>query len=80
MAPHMFPQAVLVLVIIYGLAVRLLGILFLKRKSNHMNLKGATPFESILQLGLILLVFYIGLFLPAFIVDNIEQAIKVLPL
>jgi hypothetical protein len=43
-------------------------------------MQGATPFESVLQLGLILLVFYIGLFRPAFIVENIELAIKVLPL
>ncbi len=71
---------VLVLVIIYGLAVRLLGILFLKRPTTQINIKGATPFESVIQLGLILVVFYIGLFRPSFIVENIEQAIKVLPL
>ena len=71
---------ILVLVIIYGLAVRLLGILFLKRPAAQINIKGATPFESILQLGLILIVFYIGLFRPDFIVTNIEQVIQVLPL
>ena len=71
---------ILVLVIIYGLAVRLLGILFLKRPAAQINIKGATPFESILQLGLILIVFYIGLFRPEFIVSNIEQVIQVLPL
>jgi len=71
---------VLVLVIIYGLAVRLLGILFLKRPSAQINLKGTTPFESIIQLGLILIVFYIGLFRPEFIVKNIELVIQVLPL
>lgn len=71
---------VLVLVVIYGLAVRLLGILFLKRQGNSINLRGATAFESILQLGLILIVFYIGLFRPSFVVDNIQQAISVLPL
>ena len=71
---------ILVLVIIYGLAVRLLGILFLKRPAAQINIKGATPFESIMQLGLILIVFYIGLFRPEFIVRNIEQVIQVLPL
>ena len=71
---------ILVLVIIYGLAVRLLGILFLKKPLAQINTKGASPYESILQLGLILAVFYIGLFRPDFIVKNIEQAIQALPL
>ena len=71
---------ILVLVIIYGLAVRLLGILFLKRPAAQINIHGATPFESILQLGLILIVFYIGLFRPEFIVSNIQQVIQVLAL
>lgn len=71
---------ILVLVIIYGLAVRLLGILFLKKPLAQINTGGASPYESILQLGLILAVFYIGLFRPDFIVTNIEMAIKALPL
>ena len=70
----------LVLVIIYGLAVRLLGILYLKRPLTNVNMKGATAFESIIQLALIIMVFYIGLFRPGFIVENIQQAIQVLPL
>lgn len=71
---------ILVLVIIYGLAVRLLGILFLKKPLAKINTSGASPYESILQLGLILAVFYIGLFRPEFIVRNIELALKALPL
>ena len=71
---------ILVLVIIYGLAVRLLGILFLKKPLAKINTSGASPYESILQLGLILAVFYIGLFRPDFIVTNIQQAIQALPL
>ncbi|MBL7847880.1 MAG: hypothetical protein JNL40_10455 [Cyclobacteriaceae bacterium] len=71
---------ILVLVIIYGLAVRLLGILFLKKPLAKINTGGASPYESILQLGLILAVFYIGLFRPDFIVRNIELALKALPL
>lgn len=71
---------ILVLVIIYGLAVRLLGILFLKKPLARINTSGASPYESILQLGLILAVFYIGLFRPDFIVRNIELALKALPL
>lgn len=71
---------ILVLVIIYGLAVRLLGILFLKKPLAKITTSGASPYESILQLGLILAVFYIGLFRPDFIVRNIEQAIQALPL
>lgn len=70
----------LVLVIIYGLAVRLLGILFLKRPLNNINIHGATAYESVIQLALILLVFYIGLFRPEFIVKNIELVIQALPL
>lgn len=71
---------ILVLVIIYGLAVRLLGILFLKKPLAKINTAGASPYESVLQLGLILAVFYIGLFRPDFIVRNIELALKALPL
>lgn len=71
---------ILVLVIIYGLAVRLLGIIFLKKPLARINTVGASTYESILQLGLIMLVFYIGLFRPDFIVNNIQQAIRALPL
>ncbi len=70
---------VLVLVIIYGLSVRMLGIVFLKKTGGTINLEGASPFESIIQLSLILIVFYIGLFRPEIIVDSINLAIKSLP-
>jgi hydrogenase-4 component F len=69
----------LVLVVIYGLAVRMLGIVFLKKHGGTINLKGASPFESIIQLSMILIVFYIGLFRPEFIVQGINLAIKSLP-
>lgn len=69
----------LVLIIIYGLAVKMLGIIFLKKNTASINMKGATPYESIMQLTLILIVFYIGLFRPAFIVDTILLAIQTLP-
>jgi hydrogenase-4 component F len=76
----------LVLIIIYGLAIKMLGIIFLKKTSPStglvlpINMQGATPYESVLQLGLIILVFYIGLFRPSFIVDSIKMAIQSLPL
>lgn len=70
---------VLVLVIIYGLAIRLLGILFLKKPAQNINLRGATPYESVLQLILIVAVFYIGMFRPAFIVEPIQTALQSLP-
>jgi formate hydrogenlyase subunit 3/multisubunit Na+/H+ antiporter MnhD subunit len=69
----------LVLIIIYGLAVKMLGIIFLKKNTSMINMKGATPYESIMQLILIVIVFYIGLFRPPFIVDTILIAIKSLP-
>ncbi len=69
----------LVLIIIYGLAVKMLGIIFLKKNTSSINMKGATPYESIMQLTLILIVFYIGLFRPSFIVDTILLAIQTLP-
>lgn len=69
----------LVLVVIYGLAVRMLGIVFLKKSTANINLKGATPLESIIQLALILIVFYIGLFRPEIVVDSIKLAIQSLP-
>ena len=69
----------LVLIIIYGLAVRMLGIVFLKKNIGNINMKGATPFESVIQLSLILIVFYIGLFRPEIIVQSINLAIQSLP-
>ncbi len=69
----------LVLIIIYGLAVKMLGIIFLKKNTASINMQGATPYESIMQLILIVIVFYIGLFRPAFIVDTILLAIQTLP-
>jgi hydrogenase-4 component F len=70
----------LVLIIIYGLAVKMLGIIFLKKNTNIINMKGASPYESIMQLILIVIVFYIGLFRPPFIVDTILVAIQSLPI
>ncbi len=70
----------LVLIIIYGLAVKMLGIIFLKKNTNIINMKGASPYESIMQLVLIVIVFYIGLFRPPFIVDTILVAIQSLPI
>ena len=69
----------LVLIVIYGLAVRMLGIVFLKKNTANINMSGATPFESIIQLSLILIVFYIGLFRPQIIVESINMAIQSLP-
>jgi hydrogenase-4 component F len=69
----------LVLVIIYGLATRMLGILFINKHNENINRHGATVWESVVQLSLILLVFYIGLFRPQAIVDTINLAIQTLP-
>ena len=69
----------LVLIIIYGLAVKMLGVIFLKKNTSAINMKGATPYESVMQLTLIIIVFYIGLFRPSLIVDTINLAIQSLP-
>ena len=69
----------LVLIIIYGLAVKMLGIVFLKKNTANINIHGATPYESVIQLLMILVVFYIGLFSPEIIVTNINLAISTLP-
>ena len=70
----------LVLIIIYGLAVKMLGIIFLKKPSSTINMQGSSPYESALQLVLIIIVFYIGLFRPSIIVDSINLAIQSLPI
>src|SRR6478609_2211639 len=70
-----FIVLLLVLVIIYGLAVKMLGIVFLKKNTTNINIHGATPYESVIQLLMILIVFYIGLFSPDIIVSNIKLAI-----
>jgi hydrogenase-4 component F len=70
---------VLVLVIIYGLAQKMLGILFLKRDLPIIHIRGASFLESMIQLVMILIVFYIGLFSPELIVNNINMAIQTLP-
>ncbi|MFM9908111.1 MAG: proton-conducting transporter membrane subunit [Chitinophagaceae bacterium] len=69
----------LVLIIIYGLAVKMLGIVFLKKNSATINLAGVTPYESLMQLVLLIIVFYIGLFRPTIIVESIQLAIQSLP-
>jgi hydrogenase-4 component F len=68
-----------VLIIIYGLAVKMLGIIFLKKNLQKINLEGSTPYESVIQLTLIIIVFYIGLFRPSIVVDSIQLAIQSLP-
>jgi hydrogenase-4 component F len=70
----------LVLVIIYGLAVKMLGIIFLKKQDTIINVRGTVNWESIIQLGMIVLVFYIGLFRPGQLVDSIKAAIQTLPI
>lgn len=70
---------ILVLVIIYGLAKKMLGMLFLKKDMPVIHIRGASFAESMIQLTLILAVFYIGLFSPQLIVDNINLAIQSLP-
>ena len=70
----------LVVVIIYGLATRMLGILFINKPNGNIYEKGATVWESVIQFALILLVFYIGLLRPQAIVDTINLAIKTLPI
>ena len=71
---------ILVLVIIYGLAVKMLGMIFLKKQDTNINLQGTVNWESLIQLTMIILVFYIGLFRPLILVDNIKAAIQSLPL
>ncbi len=69
----------LVLVVIYGLSVRILGILFLKKSTANITPQGATNWESFIQLGILVFVFYLGLFRPQAVVDIIYAAIKTLP-
>lgn len=69
----------LVLLIIYGLAVKMLGILFLKKTGATINIQGTSAIESTIQLAMIILVFYIGILRPSFIVDSIHLAIQSLP-
>ncbi len=69
----------LVLIIIYGLAIKMLGIIFLKKNISAVNMQGSTPYESAMQIVLIIIVFYIGLFRPSIIVDSINLAIQSLP-
>jgi hydrogenase-4 component F len=67
---------ILVLIIIYGLAVKMLGIIFLKRNNSNINIRGTVNWESVIQLSMIVLVFYIGLFRPILLVDSIQVAIQ----
>jgi hydrogenase-4 component F len=70
----------LVLVVIYGLSVRILGILFLKKSTANITPAGATLWESVIQLCILVFVFYLGLFRPQAVVDTIYAAIQTLPL
>jgi hydrogenase-4 component F len=67
-----------VLVILYGLTSSILPMLFKGDGQNNINLKSIRPWESILQLVVIVAVFYLGLFRPEFIADFITKASETL--
>jgi len=70
----------LLLFIIYGMGSRLLTIIFNDDDTGHKpNTKNARIGESLVQLGVIVAVFYIGFFKPTFIVNMIQTAVQTLP-
>lgn len=67
------------LFIIYGLAVRIFQILMGKTDNKEIDVSGISRLESILQLAIIVVVFYLGIVKPDFVVHQIELAVSTLP-
>jgi len=70
---------VLILFIIYGMSKRILAIIYEKSPSNGAQIQNIRRWESLLQIGVILIVFYIGFVKPHFIVSIIQSAVESLP-
>ncbi len=71
---------ILLLFIIYGMGSRLLPMIFSEDSSKHVpQSKNARVGESLVQLGVIVAVFYLGFYQPTFLVTIINSAIQTLP-
>ncbi len=73
------PVCLLLLFIVYAISVRVFKILMGKTEQTEVNIKGKSNVESILQLGVLSAVFYLGVVKPDVVVDFIAAAISSLP-
>lgn len=67
------------LFIIYGLSIRIFQILTGKTENQEINITGISKTESLLQLSIIIMVFYLGIVKPDFVIHQIELAVSTLP-
>ncbi|MFT7159632.1 MAG: hydrogenase-4 component F [Bacteroidia bacterium] len=65
---------IFILVIIYGLISKILPMIFNSTNGSNLSLSGIRKGESIVQLGIIVMVFYLGLVRPPFVVEFINSA------
>ena len=74
------PVCLMLLFIIYAISVRVFHILMGKvDPGTTIDANGKNNFESILQLAVIGLIFYLGVVKPEIVVHNISMAISTLP-
>jgi hydrogenase-4 component F len=73
------PVSLLLLFIVYSISIRVFHILMGKSDNIEIKPEGKNNFESILQLGVLALVFYLGIVKPEAVVQQISMAISTLP-
>jgi hydrogenase-4 component F len=73
------PVCLLLLFIVYSISVRVFHILMGKGEKLEIDKSGRNNFESILQLGVLAIVFYLGVVKPDVVVHYISTAISTLP-
>ncbi|MEQ9403613.1 MAG: proton-conducting transporter membrane subunit [Cyclobacteriaceae bacterium] len=69
----------LILFIIYGMSKRILSVIYEESSTNGAQLQNIRRWESMVQIVVIITVFYIGFVKPHFIVSIIQSAIQSLP-
>lgn len=73
------PVCLLLLFIVYAISIRVFHILMGKSENKDYDISGRNNFESLIQLGVLGIVFYLGVVKPDLVVNYISTAISTLP-
>lgn len=73
------PVGIMLLFMVYAISIRVFQILMGKPEVVEINPKGKNNFESILQLSVLAVVFYLGIIKPDSVVTFINHAVASLP-
>lgn len=70
---------ILILFIIYAISIRMLSMTFNDGPTEQLDLNSIRKWESVIQIFILISVFYVGFLKPQFIVNMIQLAIASLP-